>query len=136
MYIVTTIIKVPSCPINTKKFPPFLTSHRTDLYSISIILSFQDCYTHGIIKNYTFGDCYLEFSRFMQIVAYISIAHFFLLPSHIPLSVPHFIHSPIGRHLDWVITNTTTINIFIVSCVNISFHVSGINAQKHDCLVV
>ena len=44
---------LPSCPSPTQ---PSLTPGITHLFSISIILSFQECYIHGTMRYRTFWD--------------------------------------------------------------------------------
>lgn len=68
--------------------PPFYLLVSTDLFSISIILSFQKCHINEIIPYVTFWDWLFFFTQHNSLESFklfcVSITHYFLLLSSIP----------------------------------------------------
>lgn len=105
----------------------------TNLFSISIVLSFGECYINGIIKYMTLWDWLSSLSlmplRSIQITACINSS----------LLVIAEWYSLVECTRVWLfclqfraIKNKAAINIHLQMCVSISFHFSGVNTQEDN----
>lgn len=95
----------------------------TKLFSISLILSFQECYINGIIRYIytTFWDWLFSLSimplKCIQVVASVSSLCLYCLGVFHGVGVPWFHQSPVEGHQCcfqfWAITNKTAVNIHV-----------------------
>ena len=95
----------------------------TKLFSISLILSFQECYINGIIQYIytTFWDWLFSLSimplKCIQVVASVSSLCLYCLGVFHGVGVPWFHQSPVEGHQCcfqfWAITNKTAVNIHV-----------------------
>ena len=133
-----TALKIYLCFCSLSLPPDPLSPWQPGLI-ISIVFPFPEW---QIIRTIVvFEDWLLSLSimllRFISVM-HVSIIHFFLLLSSIPLCeyTAVFTHSPIGQLQFGVIKNRVTMNIHLQFLCECKFYISGVNTKEWDYWVV